>query len=193
MTCKEFEELSGAFALDAVTPAERLAAEEHLATCAKCARLFQEIRGVVSLLPLSVPQIPPPPALQDRILAAIHEESNGITGQPTQRITSVQPQRARRPRWNPGILVAAAALMFCLLGGSLAGNFSLNHQVAVLQQQVAQLTTHPQTSSNVVSYTVKGINPAQGATGLVYYYPQQHVSMLVIYGLPQPKGTHVYQ
>ncbi len=196
MTCEEFEELSGAFALDAVTPAERLAAEEHLATCAKCARLFQETRGVVSLLPLSVPQIPPPPALQERILAAIREESPSITGQPTQRITSVQlqqPQRTRRPRWNPGILVAAAVLMFCLLGGSLAWNFSLNHQVAVLQQQVAQLTTHPPTSSNVVSYIVKGTNPAQGATGLVYYYPQQHVSMLVIYGLPQPKGTHVYQ
>jgi hypothetical protein len=29
MTCEEFEELSGAYALDAVTPAERLAAEAH--------------------------------------------------------------------------------------------------------------------------------------------------------------------
>ncbi len=55
MTCGEFEELSGAYALDAVTPAERLAAEAHLATCARCTRLFQETRGVVSLLPLSVP------------------------------------------------------------------------------------------------------------------------------------------
>jgi len=196
MTCEEFEELSGAFALDAVTPAEQLEAKEHLATCAKCARLFQEMRGVVSLLPLSVPQIPPPPALQDRIFAAIREESNGIAEQPIRRNTRVrlqQPQRAWRPRWNPGTLVAAAALMFCLLGGSLAWNFSLNHQIAVLQQQVTQLTTHPPTSSNVVSYSVKGTNPALGATGLMYYYPQQHVSMLVMYGLPQPKGTHVYQ
>ena len=84
MTCGEFEELSGAYALDAVTPAERLAAEAHLATCARCTRLFQETRGVVSLLPLSVPQIPPPPSLQGRILSVIRDESNSITGQPTQ-------------------------------------------------------------------------------------------------------------
>ena len=75
MTCEEFEELSGAYALDAVTPAERLAAEAHLATCARCTRLFQETRGVVSLLPLSVPQIPPPPSLQGRILSAIRDAS----------------------------------------------------------------------------------------------------------------------
>jgi Anti-sigma-K factor rskA/Putative zinc-finger len=196
MTCEEFEELSGAFALDAVTPAEHLAAEEHLATCARCTRLFKEIRGVVSLLPLSVPQIPPPPALKERILATIREESNTATGQPTQRIASVQPQqlqRARRPRWNPGILVAAAVLIFCLLGGSLAWSISLNHQVAVLQQQVTQLTTHPPTSSNVVSYSVKGTNVVQGATGLLYYYPQQHVTVLVMYGLPRTQGVHVYQ
>jgi len=62
MTCEEFEELSGAFALDAVTPAERQAAETHLATCVRCTRLFQEMRSVVSLLPLSVPQISPPPS-----------------------------------------------------------------------------------------------------------------------------------
>ncbi len=84
MTCEEFEELSGAYALNAVTSAERLAAEAHLATCARCTRLFQETRSVVSLLPLSVPQIPLPPSLQERILLAIRDESNSITGQPTQ-------------------------------------------------------------------------------------------------------------
>ncbi len=202
MTCEEFEELSGAFALDAVTPTERLAAEEHLATCARCTRLFKEIRGVVSLLPLSVPQVPPPPALKERILATIREEGNTVTGKPIQRIASVQPQqpqqpqqplRARRPRWNVGILVAAAVLMFCLLGGSLAWSISLNHQVAELQQQVTQLTRHPATSSNVVSYSVKGTKVVQGATGLLYYYPQQHVTVLVMYGLPRPQGVHVYQ
>ena len=84
MTCEEFEELSGAYALDAVTPAERLAAKAHLATCARCTRLFQETLGVASLLPLSVPQIPPPSSLQGRILSVIRDESNSITGQPTQ-------------------------------------------------------------------------------------------------------------
>src|SRR5438034_1123775 len=82
MTCEEFEELSGAYALDAVTPAERLAAEAHLATCARCTRLFQETRGVVSLLPLSVPQIPPPPSLQGRILSPFATKATVLLGSP---------------------------------------------------------------------------------------------------------------
>lgn len=196
MTCEEFEELSGAFALDAVTPAEHEEAEAHLATCARCTRLFQETRGVVSLLPLSVPQISPPPSLQEHVLSAIQEESRSVAGQPTQRVASMQAQssqRVRRPRWNTRVLVAAAVLMLCLPGGLTAWNISLNHQVAVLQQQLTQATTHPLMPSNVITYTVKGTNHTQGATGLLYYYPQQNVTVLVMYGLPQPQGVHVYQ
>ena len=52
MTCEEFEELSGAYALDAVTPEERRSAAEHLANCAQCRGLLQELNKVVALLPL---------------------------------------------------------------------------------------------------------------------------------------------
>src|SRR5207237_8620031 len=71
----EFEELSGAYVLDAVTPAERQTAEAHLATCQKCTSLLRELRQVVSLLSHTVPQIAPSPELKERILAAIREES----------------------------------------------------------------------------------------------------------------------
>ena len=199
MTCEEFEDISGAFALDAVTPAERQAAEAHLASCARCTRLFQEMRGVVSLLPLSVPQLTPPPSLQGRILAAIQDESQSAGSQPApaQRISSLQSQfpqhTKRRASWNPRTLVAAAVLMLCLLGGSLAWNLSLNHQVAVLQQQIAQLSGNHPAPTTVVSYEVKGTNPTQGATGRLYYYSKENVTVLVMNGLPQPQGTHVYQ
>src|SRR6266849_630218 len=53
MTCKEFEELSGAFVLGAVTAEEREAARLHLTQCKACARLYQELRSVVALLPRS--------------------------------------------------------------------------------------------------------------------------------------------
>src|SRR2546423_6899391 len=159
MTCEAFEDISGAFALDAVTPAERQAAEAHLASCARCTRLFQEMRGVVSLLPLSVPQLTPPPSLQGRILAAIQNESQPA---PAQHISSLQPQfpqrTKRRASWNSRTLIAAAVLMLCLLGGSLAWNLSLNHQVAVLQQQIAQLSGNHPAPTTVVSYEVKGTN-----------------------------------
>lgn len=196
MTCEEFEEIAGAFALDAVTPTEREAAEAHLAGCTRCTHMLQEMRGVVSLLPLSVPQVSPSPALQGRILSAVHEESRSAAGQPAQGIARTQiqsPRRTRRPRWNPRILVAAAVLMLCLLGGSLAWNISLNNQITTLQQQITRLTAHSTAPANVVSYTVNGTNPSQGATGKLYYYPRQNVTVLVMYGLPQPQGSHVYQ
>jgi Putative zinc-finger len=71
MTCQEFEELSGAYALDAVTSEEREAAHAHLTQCASCARQYQGLRSVVALLALSVPQVDPPASLKKRILMAI--------------------------------------------------------------------------------------------------------------------------
>ena len=74
MTCKEFEELSGAYALEAVTPAEREAAQAHLSGCADCRHLLQELRAVVNLLPYSVQQVNPPKLLKDRLFKAIRIE-----------------------------------------------------------------------------------------------------------------------
>jgi len=71
MTCQEFEELSGAYALDAVTSEEHEAARAHLALCASCTRQYQELRSVVALLALCVPPVDPPGSLKKRILMAI--------------------------------------------------------------------------------------------------------------------------
>jgi hypothetical protein len=182
MTCEEFEELSGAFALDAVTPAERQAAEAHLATCARCTHLFKELRKVVTLLPLSVPQVSPSPALKERILAAIQQESRRIRGQPT--------RLSKRQRWTQRILVAAAVLMLCLLSGMTAWNISLNHQVTALQGQVTSLSAYP---GNGTSYIVRGISQDKGAKGQLVYLPNQNITLLTMRGLPQLQGVHVYQ
>lgn len=178
MTCEEFEELSGAYVLDAVTPAERQAAEAHLATCVKCTHLLEELRGVVTLLPLSVPQVDPPAALKDRVLAAIRQESMQAN-RPPARLT-------RRRSWNPRILVAAAVLMLCLLGGMTAWNVSL-------QQQLANATAHRAAPSSVATYTVKGTSADKGAIGRLFYFAQQNITVLVMHGLPNLQGVHVYQ
>lgn len=78
MTCQEFEELSAAYALGAVTPEEQQAARAHLATCAKCTRLAGQLRSIVDLLPLSVTQVTPPAALRDRVLAAVQQEGHVV-------------------------------------------------------------------------------------------------------------------
>lgn len=76
MTCEEFEEISGAYALHAVTPAEREAACAHLATCPGCSLLLEQFQEVVDLLPLTAPQVNPPISAKDRLLAAIREDGS---------------------------------------------------------------------------------------------------------------------
>lgn len=192
MTCEQFEELSGAYVLDAVTPAERKEADAHLMQCTKCTRLVQEMRSAVAFLPLSIPQVNPPPSLENRVITAIEEEA-GLTARPTRRSRIVQsPRSARRQRWLPRVLVAAAVLMFCLLGGLGALNLSLSHQITSLQHQLAQ-TTKQQHASAVTTYKVQGLASAQEAKGELLYFPTQNITVLEMHGLPQLSGNQVYQ
>jgi anti-sigma-K factor RskA len=192
MTCEQFEELSGAYVLDAVTPDERQEAEAHLAQCTKCTRLVQELRSAVAFLPLSIPQVNPPPSLESRVISAIQEDI-GLTATPAQRSRIAQPsRRTRRRRWLPRVLVAAAVLMFCLLGGMGALSFSLSHQVTSLQQQLAHVINQQQAASTK-AYKVLGLASAQGASGTLLYFPSQNVTVLIMHGLPQLTGNQVYQ
>ena len=183
MTCKEFEELSGAFALDAITPEERREAEAHLAECSACTRLYDELRAVVDLLPLSVTQVSPSEALKERVLAAVREEAKGKPAP----LTRPRPPRKQAgwQRWGVPLLAAAAVLMFLLFGGTTAWNISLEHQIASIQ--TTQSANMPQITA------VKGSGTNQSANGELIYYPQQNVTVLVMYNLPQLHGSHVYQ
>lgn len=187
MNCKEFEELSGAFALEAVTPQERQEAEAHLAECLRCTKLYHELRAVVELLPLSVPQINPSVSLEERLFTAIREEgrtgadrSGTSTGQGRQ-----QRQAGRRPARRQRLampLVAAAAVLFFVLSGLLsAWNLSLQHQLAAAQQFAPQIVA------------VQGSGADQGASGELVYYPQQGITVLIVHNLPQLQGSRVYQ
>ena len=88
MTCEEFEELSGAYALEAVTPTEREEARAHLAGCATCTRRLQELRGVVDLLSYSAPQVNPSESLKGRVLDAIRRENTHNLPAPITRNTT---------------------------------------------------------------------------------------------------------
>jgi anti-sigma-K factor RskA len=61
---------SGLYALGALPADERALFEAHVSTCDDCRRDVRVFREVVNLLPFALPQIEPPPALRDRVLAA---------------------------------------------------------------------------------------------------------------------------
>ncbi len=181
MTCAEFEELSGAYVLDALTPEEKQQAEKHLATCVDCTRTVQELSEIVSLLPLAVPQVEPSSDVKRRVLTEI---AGNI--QPLQIIqgerTMARPPR-RRAQWNMGIgqLVAVAALLLIVLGGLVGWNITL-------QQQLAHVT-----AGVPVTYLIEGTTPSTTISGQLTYLPQQHLTIMVLHGLPQLQGSHLYQ
>src|SRR6266849_9870591 len=140
MTCKEFEELSGAFAMGAITAEEREAAHSHLAQCKSCARLYQELRSVVALLPLSVPQVIPPATLEPRVIAAIRREA-GSSARSTQHIQTATPERQQRSKrsWATRVLAVAAVLLLTLLGGMSLLAYSLENQLTGTGQRAINI------------------------------------------------------
>lgn len=215
MTCKEFEELSGAFALGAITAEEREAAHSHLAQCKSCARLYQELRSVVALLPLSVPQVAPPATLEARVLGAIRREAE-ISARSTGQFQTVAPapRRRRKRSWATRLLAVAAVLLLALLGGMSVLAYSLERQLTSVGQRTTnigqelanselqlaktrqELSKTEQQLSSVSPHqlaTITGTVIVKEATGQLFYLPQQNITVLVMHGLPQLQGSHVYQ
>ena len=177
MDCQEFEALSGAYVLDAITDDERREADAHLVQCPNCQRTLRELQAVVNLLPLSLQPVEPPPDLKARLFAAIHAEA------PPKTI--MLPQRAPQRTWwqhrETRVVVAVAALLCVLLGGILTWNISL-------QQQLASQSTPPS-----IAYSLRGHTGSASANGDLIYFPQLHLITLVMHGLPPLEGKQVYQ
>ncbi len=185
MNCEEFEEISGAYALNAVTPAERQEIQAHLAECPACTSRLKELRSVVELLPMSVAQVTPSASLKARIMATIEQERKAAL---ESQKTPPRPQRVRKQGWSMRLLAVAAVLMLALLGGMTTWNVALAHQVGTLQHQVNNLQ-----SQSTTTYSIAGGQSALGATGQLIYLPQQHLTVIIVRGLPPLKGTQVYQ
>jgi hypothetical protein len=66
MSC-EFADRDGSYLLGALSPAERLAFEEHLAACAECARAVREIAGLPGLLARVDPGVLEHPPAEDPV------------------------------------------------------------------------------------------------------------------------------
>jgi anti-sigma-K factor RskA len=175
MDCHQFAEIAGAYALGATSEGERRTAQAHLATCADCSRMAHEFQEVTDLLPLTVPQIEPSPALRKRVLAAVEADAR-VFNESWQR--AVQGQR--RSWWQIWQMRLALALIVVLLGcvGSLAAwNIGLQQQP----------------SSRIYTYAVAGTLRDATASGRAIYLPEDQMSMIIVHNLPGLQGTQVYQ
>lgn len=120
-----WEDVAGAYVLNAMPASEREAFEAHLATCAVCQEEVDELRPAAAALPMASPPMQPPTALKDRIMAEVEREAAllGAAGAGADK-----PERVRRERrgrsWLSGwrlAPVAAALLIAGVLAGAVLG------------------------------------------------------------------------
>jgi anti-sigma-K factor RskA len=114
-----YNELTAAYALDALEPDEVAAYEEHLAGCAICQDNLAAMSATMVQLAYAAPPVDPPPELRERILEAARAER--------QNVVPLRP----RGGWTGArtAVAAAAAIAACLVVGLGIWNVSLSNQL----------------------------------------------------------------
>ncbi len=129
-------------ALGALEGEEKQALEEHVASCADCARKLAEARGRVAMLSIAAPQAPPSPAVKQRLMAQIRGEAAAApapAGRPrTARELDSAPTPAVFGRWWNAILVPAAVALAALTIFLWRENRALDRRLAALHASMDQ-------------------------------------------------------
>ncbi len=122
--CDAVDPLLGAFALDSLEPVETAWVARHLAGCGRCRAEERVLRTAAAQLGSLVPDVPPPPGLRGRVLAAARRdpapapaEASRVPSGAAARVGSrwwVQPRQA----W--AVAVAAAVLAVAAGGWGIA-------------------------------------------------------------------------
>jgi anti-sigma-K factor RskA len=170
-TCTRTEQAVG-WALHALEPAEEIAVERHVPTCADCSAAVRDAQAVMTQLATAVEQVDPPARLRASILdaaAATPQVRPQVVAQPPS--PGPRQQRTSRPtgpagpapggprptgpqaggrsrRLSPGRLVTAAVAAVAIVA---AGGLGI--RTVQLQQQTVQLQQQLDTASSQVSST----------------------------------------
>jgi anti-sigma-K factor RskA len=167
----------------------------HLATCAECQAEIAELWLAVDSLPSTIEPMEPPPALRDRIAAAIMAEAASPAPAPPappvapapEPVSTIAPappaaEPVRRPAsfWSRATpWAAAAAILLLLSAGLLVWNLRLREQIA----------TAPVTETIALAAT----DAAPEARGEVTYLPQDDLFILDVRDLPPLEPDQVYE
>lgn len=119
---QRFEDELAAYMLGSLELAEESAFELHLASCQRCQARERWLRASVEVLPSSVEQIEPPPALRERLMAIVREEA-AESADAAPRLPSAGRTRRER-RWRAPFRLRPAmtlASVLVLLAAGIIG------------------------------------------------------------------------
>lgn len=178
--------LTGAYALDALDPAEHRLVDEHLRDCPPCRQEVGELRATAARLALAVAQ-DPPGQLRHRVLTEVHR-----TRQQPPAAPAGEPGPGKAWRWSTrtrraATAAAVAASIAVAVGtGALAVHNQSELDGARAQyEQVASLLAAPDSRATTV--------PASGGTATLVTSRRLDRALLMTTGMPAPDPAHDYQ
>ncbi|MET1132408.1 MAG: anti-sigma factor [Aeromicrobium sp.] len=168
--------LSGAYALDAVTDAERESFERHLAGCEACQAEVASLRETAaSLTELSMEE--PPPALRASVLAGISE---------VRQLPPPPPERPRRLRFDPRMLLVAAASAVVLAAGvGVAVTQPWNDEPSQVLTATDRVLKDPRAQRVTQTFD-------DGASATVVRSPAEKRAVIVTHDMPAAPQGHSY-
>ncbi|GAA1115136.1 MAG: anti-sigma factor [Nocardiopsis sp. BM-2018] len=138
---QDLHTLTGAYALNALTPSESVRFEDHLADCDSC---VQEVRGFTetSALLASAAAQTPPEELRERVLAEVAQT----------RQLAPAPERLPEPRrrlwpWTLGLALAACVAVIIALGATVLDQGRQVDELRSNEQQIAAVLAAPDSVS----------------------------------------------
>jgi hypothetical protein len=196
MTCDEFLDLAAGVALNAADAEDVQRVEEHADACPTCRASLDDFRAVAAGLGTLVPQLEPPAAVRERVLAAVQREPRPLAF--ARRL--VPRSGGRRLRLSAAWVVAAASLVVAI--ASLAWVAILQVQITDLREDSVAASERAARIDRVVSVlasdrlAIKPLQPAAttvGSSGYVFLDPKSGTGMLMCHDLPPVEQGHAYQ
>lgn len=176
--------LTGAYAVDALSPVERAGFERHLRSCGSCAAEVIELQEAAAKLADRV-ATPPPPGLRERVLLEVSR---------TRQLPPHERFSLRRPALRQ-LMVAAAAAVLVASAAGLGGLAWQQHRSAEndrieaaaearKQDQILQLVMDPRGSQSSGQLSVGGEATVVAVDGRAAVMAEE---------LPPPPDGRAYQ
>jgi anti-sigma-K factor RskA len=121
---QRYEDELAAYMLGSLEPAETEAFEAHLAGCERCRSRERWLQASVEVLPSSVEQVEPPPALRARLMETVRQEAGVSTEAEAVTARRAMPRRRALGGWLGALSLRPAAALtgvLLLLAAGVAG------------------------------------------------------------------------
>jgi anti-sigma-K factor RskA len=197
MNHDQWLEQADVYAAGALDGRELAEFEAHLATgCAICAERLRETREALALMPGSLSEVPPPPALRARVLERI-----AVERPPAAAPVALRPApRRRRAIWWAGWAgLAAAAALLVVVNAQLRETReelrALQGRLGALQTELTQREEALRFLSdpNVRYVSLGGLKPTPEASAWLLWNPATRQGLLLARGLPAAPAGHAYE